>query len=175
MQSIFYRQLIAADYPDYKSIRLSCLMQYPDNFGTTYEEEFDAASSKLEDAIKFADIGNFVFGAFNSDGKLIGICGFLAAKGLKKQHRGEIVQFFVETRYTKQGIGRKLLQQVISMAFENKQIEQIVLGVVYTNESAVNLYKKMGFVEYGRLEKYFKTTTQYFTQLFLCLNKGCLL
>ena len=175
MEQILYRQLFATDYTDYKRVRLSCLMQYPDNFGTTYEEEFDAKYLKLEKAIEFADNNNFAFGAFSSEGKMIGICGFIAAIGLKKQHRGEIVQLFVETKYANQGIGRKLLQQVISKAFENKQIEQIVLGVVYTNEKAVKLYEQLGFIDYGRFEKYFKTTTQYFTQLFLCLTrKSCL-
>ncbi|GAB2808907.1 hypothetical protein GCM10027043_05120 [Ferruginibacter profundus] len=146
-------------------------MQYPDNFGATYEEEFDSKSLKLEVAIKEADDNNFAVGAFSAGGKMVGICGFIAARGLKKQHRGEIVQLFVETKYANKGIGKKLLQQVIDKAFENKQIEQIALGVVDTNENAIRLYKQFGFTEYGRLEKYFKTAGQYTTQLFLCLMK----
>lgn len=176
MEQIQYRQLIATNYIDYRRVRLSCLAQYPDNFGTTYEEEFDSQSLKLDKAINAADNNNFAFGAFSADGKMIGICGFITTPGVMKQHRGEIVQLFVETHYARQGIGKKLLQQVINKAFANKQTEQIVLGVIYTNENAVNLYKQMGFIEYGRLEKYFKTATKYFTQSFLCLvRKNCLL
>lgn len=171
MQQIIFRQLISTDYDEYKRVRLVSLKQYPDNFGTTYDEELNSKSLKLEEAIKFKGHNNFAFGAFSSEEKIIGICGFVTEPRLKTQHRGEIVHMFVEARYAAQGIGTKILQLVINKAFDNTQIEQIILGVVYTNEKAVKLYKQLGFVEYGRLEKYFKTATQYFTQSFLCLRK----
>src|SRR6476646_9971020 len=167
MQQIIFRQLISTDYDEYKRTRLACLKQYPDNFGTTYDEELNSKSLKLENAIKYADNNNFAFGAFFPDEKIIALCGFVTELRLKTQHRGEIVHMFVEAKYAGQGIGTKILQLVINKAFVTVQIEQIIPGVVYTNENAVKLYKQLGFVEYGRLEKYFKTTTRYFTQSFL--------
>jgi RimJ/RimL family protein N-acetyltransferase len=171
MQQIIFRQLIATDYNDYKSVRLESLKQYPNNFGTTYDEELNSTSLKLDTAIKCADNNNFAFGAFSSAEKLIGICGFVTEPRLKTKHRGEVVHMFVDSKYAGQGIGRALLQLVINKAFDNSQIEQIILSVVYTNKNALNLYKQLRFAEYGRLEKYFKTKDQYYTQSFLCLRR----
>jgi len=172
MQNIFYRQLVPGDYTEYRRLRLSCLDQFPDNFGTTYEEEVISQSLKLERAVKFPNNAHFVSGAFSPDEKLIAICGFVSETRLKARHRGEIVQMFVEPEYARQGIGKKLLQLTIDKAFANDQTEQIILSVVYTNEYAVALYKQLGFVEYGRLANYFKTGAIYFTQLFLNLSKN---
>jgi ribosomal protein S18 acetylase RimI-like enzyme len=171
MQQIIFRQLIPTDHDEYKRVRLESLKQYPDNFGTTYEEELHSGYLKLDDAIKFPGDNKFAFGAFSPEEKLIGICGFIAETRSKARHRGEITQMYVENQYTRRGIGGILLQLVINKAFDNKQIEQITLGVVYSNENAVKLYKQLGFIEYGRLENYFRSGTQYFTQSFLSLAK----
>jgi RimJ/RimL family protein N-acetyltransferase len=172
MRNLFYRQLISNDYNEYRRIRLGSLKEYPNNFGAIYEEELNSKSLKPGSAIKFTNDSNFAFGAFSPEEKMIGICGFVTDLRLKTRHRGEIVHMFVDTEYTGQGIGKKLLQLTIDKAFNNNQTEQIILGVVYTNENAIKLYKQFGFVEYGKLEKYFKTGSQYFTQLFFSLTKS---
>jgi len=172
MQKIFYRQLGPTDYTEYRRTRLACLHLFPGYFGSTCEEEFKAGSLKLDKAIKASDKSNFAMGAFTSGADLIGICGFVTDMRLKTRHRGEIVHVFVDPRFEGNGIGRKLLQLTINKAFQNTEIEQIILGVVFTNEKAVTLYKQLGFVEYGRLENYFKMGSQHITQLFLRLAKS---
>ena len=171
MEEIIYRQLDAGDYEDYKKIRLDCLHQHPDNFGTTYEEELNAESLKLEPAIKKPDHANFVFGAFNSSQYLIGICGFMTETRLKTQHRGEIVQMYVAPTHNGKGIGKALLKLCIEKAFSGNQIEQIILSAVSSNENAVSLYKKLGFIEYGKLDNYFKSGSTFTTQSFFYLMK----
>jgi RimJ/RimL family protein N-acetyltransferase len=171
MQNIFYRQLFPADYDEYRRIRLECLKQFPNYFGSIYEEELISESLKLDGAIKFSDSNNFALGAFSDEKKIIAVCGLVTDLRSKTKHRGEVVQMYVDTEFAGRGIGRKLLQLTIDRAFNNKQTEQVTLGVVYTNENAIKLYKQAGFVEYGRLEKFFKMETQYSTQLFMCLTK----
>lgn len=171
MQEIHYRQLLPSDHDEYRRVRLSCLQQYPDNFGSTYEEEQNAGSLKLSKAINEPDDHNFVFGAFDAAGQLIGICGFVSEPRLKTQHRGEIVQMFVEPAYNGQGAGKELLQRCIVKAFANDRTEQIILSAVASNQKAVALYKQVGFVEYGRLENYFKWGNTCTTQTFLYLDK----
>ena len=134
MHNVFYRQLLSADYNEYKRIRLDSLKEYPNNFGAIYEEELNSKSLKLEGAIKFTNDANFAFGAFSPEETMIGICGFVTDLRQKTKHRGEIVHMFVNTQYTGQGIGKKLLQLTIDKAFNNNQTEQIILGVVCTNE-----------------------------------------
>ncbi len=171
MQKIIYWQLAPADHSEYSRVRLDSLKKCPDNFGSTYEEELSLKSLKLTDAIQRADKYNFAYGAFTEEQKLIGICGFITDRRLKTRHRGEIVQLFVGPEYHGQGIGKKLLQLIVDKAFDNAQTELILLAVVSTNESAVNLYKQSGFREYGKLEKYFKSGTGYAAQSFFYLTK----
>lgn len=47
-------------------------------------------------------------------------------------------------------IGTALLQSVIDWAKENPVIEKVALGVLATNQPAIGLYKKMGFLQEGR-------------------------
>ena len=50
-----------------RQVRLNCLKQYPDNFGTTYEEELNSATLEPGNAIKFTANNNFAFGPFSPD------------------------------------------------------------------------------------------------------------
>ena len=171
MEEISYRPLVPADLNEYRRVILNCLLQHPNNFGTTYEEAVNATALKLDNAITHADDYNFVIGVFGADQKLVGICGFLAETRQKTKHRGEIVQMFVDPAFTGKGVGKKLLQDVIEKAFSAPLIEQIILSAVAENKSAVNLYKQAGFVEYGRLKNYFKSASGYSTQSFFVLEK----
>ncbi|QEC68970.1 N-acetyltransferase [Panacibacter ginsenosidivorans] len=171
MHEIFYRLLGPDDLGEYRRIRINCLEQYPNNFGTTSQEERNSEVLKLDNSISQPDSYNFTIGAFNTDKTLIGICGFLAETRQKTKHRGEVVQMFVDPNYKGQGVGQILLQKTIDKAFSSELIEQIILSAVFENEKAVKLYKRAGFVEYGRLQNYFKSATVYTTQSFFVLNK----
>jgi len=172
MHKILYRQLIPADFDEYKRVWLDCLKQYPDNFGATLEEGLNSKSLKLANVIQAANKYNFAFGAFTENHKLIGICGFISDMRLKALHRGEIVQLFVDSTYNGKGIGKKILQLCIAEAFNNGQTEQIVLSVVSANENAIRLYTQLGFAEYGRLENFFKSGERYLAQSFFYLIKN---
>ncbi len=167
---IRYRSLQPSEREKYRAIRLECLKNFPDNFGTTWEEESKAASLKLDKALTANNTHDFIYGAFHNE-TLIGICGFLQQERLKTKHRGEIIQMYVIPSFSGQGIGTDLLKHSIEKAFENEIIEQILLGVVYTNERAVATYKKLGFVQYGMLEHYFKMDGQSWPQLFMVLER----
>jgi len=54
------------------------------------------------------------------------------------------------------GIGKALMETVIGWASDHPVIEKIGLGVFSNNTGAINLYKKLGFVEEGRKVKEIK-------------------
>ncbi|MFD1396998.1 GNAT family N-acetyltransferase [Kroppenstedtia eburnea] len=54
------------------------------------------------------------------------------------------------------GLGNLLLKEVFAWAEQNLLIEKVSLGVFSTNQSAIVLYKNMGFVEERRKIKEFK-------------------
>ncbi|MEO8771191.1 MAG: GNAT family protein [Ferruginibacter sp.] len=168
---INFRILQSEDIESYRQVRLACLKNHPDQFGTTYEEEANTNPLKFETILSTNNSHDFMFGAFD-DKMLIGICGFIQQTRIKTSHLGEIVQMYVDPSYAGKGIGSQILKLAVDKAFENKKIDQVLLSVVYSNEKAVSTYKKLGFAEYGKLENYFKQGGGSWSQLFMALRRN---
>jgi ribosomal protein S18 acetylase RimI-like enzyme len=110
-----------------------------------------------------------MFGAFAPDGNLIGIVGFIRGNREKTRHRGEVVQMYVDPKFGGQGIGSRLLRELINAAFKLKDMESLELTVVANNTSAVKLYEKLGFKVFGVQKNYFKAGDKYWNQMFMQL------
>src|SRR6185369_14635985 len=117
-------------------------------FGSTYEEEVLNPKLKFETFIENDSPGHFIFGAFDA-GKLIGITGFTRMNRKRDQHRGELVQVYLDANYRGQNIGEKLIRSVVEYAFTMDGLEQIQLSAVASNQSAIKLYEKVGFRTFG--------------------------
>jgi ribosomal protein S18 acetylase RimI-like enzyme len=169
-ETILYRIITLDEKEQYHQIRLGCLKNFPDFFGSTYEEAIQSASHKFDSIIAQPTAPDFLMGAFKEN-RLIGICGFTQEKRTKTKHIGEISSMYVMPQFSGQGIGAALLNATLERAFKNLTIEQIILAVAAKNETAKTLYKKHGFVEYGRLPNYFKYEQGYETQVFMCLTR----
>ena len=61
---ITYRNLNFTDKEKYREIRLECLKNYPQNFGTLYEDEINSNSLKFDKVILQNHETDFLFGAF---------------------------------------------------------------------------------------------------------------
>ncbi len=170
-QEFIYRKLISSDIPEYRRIRFECLSSFPENFGTLYEEEIKKNQLYFEKYIEDSDPNAFVVGVFQ-ESKCIGICGFIR-ESKKKQvaHRGKIIQMYVAQEHHGKGIGYQLLKKSIQYIFEIPGMEQIILGVSSHNKSAIALYSKSGFQEYGEIKKYLKTEKGYSDTLLMILYK----
>lgn len=167
---IIYRKLELDEIEQYHKIRLECLKNYPENFGTLFEEEEASTSFKFDNIIAQKNSTDFLVGAFK-DNELIGICGFIQEKRHKTKHIGEISGMYVKQEYSGRSIGSGLLKFTIENAFENSFLEQIILAVADKNKNAQSLYLKHNFKIYGRLENYFKYQDEYETQIFMVLTK----
>jgi len=170
MTQIIFRLLNSIDRDSYKRIRLECLTNYPDYFGDSYEEEINADPAKFEKTFLSGNDHSFLYGAF-SQGILIGISGFVHQKRIKAGHRGDLVQVYVDPSFSGQGVGSRLIELTIAKAFDNIFIDQILLSVVLSNDHAIRLYKKFGFVLYGVVKNYFKTADHRWAQVFMTLTK----
>lgn len=167
---IVFRLLGSENRADYKSIRLECLQNYPENFGTLYEDEVNASALKFDDVISKNNGTDFLMGAFENE-HLIGICGFMQEKRTKTMHIGEISQMYVKPESGKQGVGANLLRLSIEKAFLNKTVDQIMLGVVQSNAQAIHVYLKTGFKQYGHVANYYKKDDQYEGMVFMILTR----
>lgn len=82
--------------------------------------------------------------------KHVGNCSVMAAGGFARQaHRCEVAIALYQ-KYCGRGIGRKMLETALDRA-RQMGYEQAELDVVSTNETAVRLYEKLGFKQYGVL------------------------
>ena len=86
---------------------------------------------------------------------VVGWIVFLSQNRIKLSHTGSI-GMMIEKECRGLGIGKLLIKELLNWAALNPFIEKVSLGVFSTNESAIALYKKMGFVEEGRKIKEFK-------------------
>ena len=168
--NITYKNIEIENLNQYKEIRFECLKNNADNFGTLYEEEINSESLKFDKIISKNNGTDFLLGAFENE-NLIGICGYIQEKRLKTKHIGEISQMYVKPEFNKKGIATELIKLTLQKSFTNNSVEQIILGVVNSNINAISLYAKIGFIQYGIIENYYKQNGNYEGMTFMNLTK----
>ena len=86
--------------------------------------------------------------AFLED-KLIGNLDFHIGKRKRLAHGGGF-GMSVHPDFRGLGVGKALLGQLIQWAEANPRLERVELNVLASNQAAIGLYKKLGFIEEGR-------------------------
>ena len=125
------------------------LLTYPDEDHFTVEQEAEFLAEKTASPREI-EICAVV------DGKVVGTAGFEAVGGMDKvKHRAEL-GIAIRKDYWGLGIGRALMEACIDCA-KQAGYTQLELDVVAENTAALSLYKKVGFVEYGRNPKGFRS------------------
>lgn len=118
------------------------LLSYPDenSFDAQQEAEFLKEKTESPNEIEIVAV---------VDGVVAGTAGIEAVGAkYKLKHRAEL-GIAILKEYWGLGIGKALMETCIECA-KDAGYTQLELNVVAENERAVSLYKKMGFVEYGR-------------------------
>ena len=132
-----------------------------DDFLVTTLEEFQIS---VEDEKKWiaARLENEreTFFVAEVDGELVGMLVFQSPTRIRLSHTGTF-GMMVDKRLRGKGIGKALISELLAWAKQNPYIEKVSLGVFSTNEPAIELYKKMGFIEEGRKVKEFKVKDSY--------------
>jgi len=83
------------------------------------------------------------------DEQLIGNLDFHVGKRKRLAHTGGF-GMSVHPDFRGLGVGNALLARMIDWAKANPRLERIELNVLASNEPAIGLYRKLGFVEEGR-------------------------
>ena len=168
---IIIRKLQPHESTIYRAVRLACLKNAPEFFGSTYEEEVLNPKFWFETYIEADSPDHVMFGAFANE-QLIGITGLNRMARKRANHRGELVQVYVEPAYRDQNIGENLLRHALDYAFGLEGVEQVQLSVITSNTRAIKLYEKLGFKTFGVQPKYFKVENGYLDQQFMQIFKG---
>lgn len=117
-------------------------------FKMTLEEEKVWIKSSLEKPLTIILIAVI-------DNKVTGVLDFSSGHRNRIAHTGEF-GMSVAKPYRNQGVGSLLLESLFDWAKATNQIEKINLQVHANNESAIQVYKKMGFLIEGVRKKELK-------------------
>lgn len=133
------------------------LLTYPDENSFTVEQEGAFLKAKTESSNEIEIIAVV-------DGKIAGTAGIDAVGNkYKTKHRAEF-GIGIAKEFWGLGLGRALTEACIECAKE-AGYTQLELDVVSDNASAISLYKKVGFVEYGRNPKGFNSRISGYQEL----------
>ena len=125
------------------------LLTYPGEHSYTAQQEADFLQAKTDSADEIELLAEL-------DGKIVGCAGInCVGRKEKIRHRAEF-GISVDKSYWGLGIGRALTEACIECA-KKAEYAQLELEVVAENRSAIALYESVGFVEYGRNPKGFRS------------------
>jgi ribosomal protein S18 acetylase RimI-like enzyme len=145
------RELSEGDAEAFRALRLRALREHPEAFGASYEDmaarPLERIAEQLREAHASADQCNL--GAFDADGRLVGMVGFWRNTSSKTRHRGMIWGMYTAPEVRGTGAGRALLNELIGRARAMPGVEQMHLDVVTSNTAARTLYLSAGFEVYG--------------------------
>jgi len=78
-----------------------------------------------------------------------------------------------DERYRGQGIGKAVVHKLVSLGFEEFQLDRIRLNVYDINERAIRCYESVGFRRMGLSEKVYKSAKgDYWGNIEMVLNKN---
>jgi ribosomal protein S18 acetylase RimI-like enzyme len=152
------RILTTADAPAFRTLRLRALLEHPDAFTSSYEEDVRKAIGATEQRI--AGGGNVFWGTF-VDGEIRGMIGLTREPRAKNRHKADIVAMYVVPEFGRRGLGRALLQAAIQHARSELALEQLVLTVTRSNTGAAELYRDAGFNTFGMEPRAIKVDDAY--------------
>lgn len=125
------------------------LLSYPEENSMDPEQEARFLQEKTES-------GNEIELVAEIDGLIVGTAGIEQVGAKEKvRHRAEF-GISIDQRYWGLGIGRALTEACIACA-KQAGYAQLELNAVAENERALKLYESVGFVEYGRNPRGFRS------------------
>lgn len=80
------------------------------------------------------------------DPDIIGVCELI--RGWKYKDKAFLFSFYIDRKYRKKGVGKKLLGETINI-LKDEGFKELELTVESDNKSAVSLYKQFGFKKVG--------------------------
>lgn len=124
------------------------VLTVPDEFTMTEEQEAKFLGERL-------DSPTAVFLNAVHDGEIVGSLD-LAGHAKRKIAHQALLGMGIAEAWRGRGVGDALMRAALEWATSHPTIEIVTLGVFAVNEPALKLYRKHGFLEYGRLPRALK-------------------
>ena len=157
MSAITINQLNPDEWQKYKDIRLEALKINPTAFANTYEDVLTHSDEKWKEQLEQSQKKDGLIILFAMDGdRVVGMNAFHWANKPVTKHIAQIFGVFISPDYRGKGIGKLLMDGIISEIKKNSQFIKITLGVNAENTSALKLYESLGLKVVGKHEKELK-------------------
>ena len=173
--SVRIARIAPADLSAYKTLRDQGLRQYPDAFDSDFDSEQARPPESYLGRLGLGEPlgGTFLIGAW-VDRELVGMVGLERQSLQKLRHTAELNSMMVHPKHTGQGIGIMLINAAVAEARHAIGLEQIILRVSTSSESAIHLYERAGFKGCGVLPHAIKVVdapgqARYFDKLTMVL------
>lgn len=168
---MIFRVLTSKDPEAFRTYRLSALLESPESFGGSYDEESGQTVADMAQRIeKEGNCGSFILGAWDDDNGLAGVVGIRRLTQTKMQHKAHLWGMYIGPGHRRQGLGEALLKQAIERAKQLEGVELLLLTVVTTNEAGIHLYEKIGFRQFGIEPHALKIEGTYYDEMHMILT-----
>ena len=150
--SVSVRRIRPDEGQAFRDIRLQAIQDSPQAFGSSLQETLARPDTYREERARSGAVGqeNVVFVAEDIDRWVGVVAGFvLNATAVRSV---DLVSMWVHPAYRGQGIGRRLVDQVVAWARE-RGAEHVALWVTQDNNAATLLYQRCGFRETGNTQQ----------------------
>jgi len=145
MAEVSIRRMTTRDLRAYKTLRDTMLEAHPEAFTsdalTERHRRADDYVPRL--GLERPDGGHLMLGAWR-DGELLGAVGLERDERIKVRHIGHVVSMMVRESARGQGLGRALLLHSLD-ELAGMGATSLALGVQGANETAIRLYRGVGF------------------------------
>ncbi|KWR91021.1 GNAT family N-acetyltransferase [Cupriavidus sp. IDO] len=141
------RLLTPADAAAFKDLRLAGLLEAPEAFASSLEEERDLPPETVAARLA-ATADKSVFGAFDG-AALVGVVGLMREEKAKHRHKAFIYGMYVAPGYRDRKLGRQMMERAMKLAATMPGVRQVTLCVNAANPGAIRLYESLGFVRFG--------------------------
>lgn len=157
---MYLRMLTSVDAEVYRELRLQSLRLHPEAYLSSYESEKKLSIVTTRIRLEPSE-NNFTLGAFDGEERLVGIVTFFRESRPKIDHKANIYSVYVDSDVRKQGVGRRLMVELIARARLLPGLEILNLTVTSNNVAAKRLYESLGFICYGTEPKAMKLGDKY--------------
>ena len=149
-QTTYIRSFASSEWQTYKELRLRALADSPDAFSRTLAEEQTRSDEEWAKRLERGATSGWDLPLLvEVNGEPAGLAwGYIEATNPEVAH---LYQVWVAPNYRGLGVGKMLLDAIISWAKE-KKAEYLELGVTQADSPAINLYVRAGFKPTGKVE-----------------------
>lgn len=170
MSAFSVRRLTPEDLGAYQAIRLRCLREEPQAFGSSFEDEAAFPPEVWEKRLApFSAAGegdSAVFGGFLGP-ELVGLAGFAREARRKSRHIAMLVQVYLAPPARGRGFSRPLVESALAAAEAQPGIRALELYVIAENAPARALYESLGFVETGRCVESLQVEGRFYDEILM--------